>query len=322
MHGAALAGGDVVWSVDEAAAEAGDAQIFYALPTPDAHHVASQANRCRPGECKVHGEIEALLGGAEYYVKFSKTDSEDEEFPYPCPAGTYARLGIVEDQLRPSCFERCPAGSFCPEAAFRKYPCWRGHYCPRGALSPTACIAGTYSSSTKLKTAKGCLSVKPGYYSPSGAEAPTACPTAGYTCPGRAKDFNNTPPGSQPVLLGTGGTNFTVVKQLNLSASKLSFTLPADASGNASAFRTSLAQHFEVRPSSPSSPGPHARPHPDPSPTLTQPRAWPTLTPTPSVSPTPTVHTRCPSSTSSSMATARRTTTAARRPARRRRRVG
>ena len=73
MHGAALAGGDVVWSVDETAAKADDAQIFYALPTPDAHHVASQANRCRPGHC----EIEELLGGAEYYVKFSMTDSKD-----------------------------------------------------------------------------------------------------------------------------------------------------------------------------------------------------------------------------------------------------
>ena len=49
-----------------------------------------------------------------------------------------------------------------------------------------------------------------GEYAPTGSKFPEACPASGFTCPGRAVDEVNSPPGSKPILVVSGQASIDV----------------------------------------------------------------------------------------------------------------
>jgi hypothetical protein len=80
-----------------------------------------------------------------------------------------------------------------------------GVYCPGfGTTSPTPCPAGTYSNLSGLINNLQCTSVGTEFYAPTGSKYPEECPPSGFTCPGRAADEVNEPPGSKPIAVNVG----------------------------------------------------------------------------------------------------------------------
>ena len=80
-----------------------------------------------------------------------------------------------------------------------------GVYCPsKGSSTPTPCPGGTYSNATGLYSDVQCTSVEAGYYAPTGSQYPEQCPASGFTCPGRAADEVNDPPGAPTPLALVG----------------------------------------------------------------------------------------------------------------------
>jgi len=84
-------------------------------------------------------------------------------------------------------------------------------YCPNeGTSTPTPCPGGTHSNATGLSSDLQCTPVQAGEYAPTGSKFPEACPASGFTCPGRAVDEVNSPPGSKPILVDSGQASVDV----------------------------------------------------------------------------------------------------------------
>lgn len=105
---------------------------------------------------------------------------------FPCPAGSYSwRTDLIHQD---ECFA-CPAGSYCEEGSIEPTGvCDAGYYCE--ASSTTAmqaeCPAGTYSSTTGLKTSAECLTCPMGHYcnndvdNGAGLTGVNQCPEGSY----------------------------------------------------------------------------------------------------------------------------------------------
>ena len=67
------------------------------------------------------------------------------EYPFACPAGTYAKDTQTASQVDSNCSGLCPAGHYCPSLATTTPAlCSPGHYCEWGASSEVMCPVGTY----------------------------------------------------------------------------------------------------------------------------------------------------------------------------------
>ena len=123
-----------------------------------------------------------------------------------CTPGTYA-----DETGLPTC-ALCQPGEYQP--AYNStgcLPCAVASYCPGyGTTSPTPCSGGTWSNVTGLYHALQCIDVESGFWAPTGSGAPKACPMSGFTCPGRAADEVNDPPGSEPILVESGQSSVDV----------------------------------------------------------------------------------------------------------------
>merc|ERR1740130_443836 len=142
-----------------------------------------------------------------------------------CPPGSACGTGAVEPSkcspgtVAPNASmatcDRCAPGKFQPNSkATSCLPCEDDHlgvYCPNaGTSTPTPCPGGTYSNETGLYSEVQCSSVKTGYYASTGSKYPEPCPASGFTCPGRALDEVNDPPGSKPILVVSGQASVDV----------------------------------------------------------------------------------------------------------------
>ena len=123
-----------------------------------------------------------------------------------CTPGAYA-----DETGLPTC-ALCQPGEYQP--AYNStgcLPCAVASYCPGyGTTSPTPCSGGTWSNVTGLYDALQCIDVESSFWAPTGSEAPKACPVSGFTCPGRAADEVNDPPGSEPILVESGQSSVDV----------------------------------------------------------------------------------------------------------------
>ena len=127
----------------------------------------------------------------------------------PCPIGTASNaVGVGACEL-------CAPGTYQPgKQASSCLPCEDdnlGVYCPNeGTSTPTPCPGGTHSNATGLSSDLQCTPVQAGEYAPTGSKFPEACPASGFTCPGRAVDEVNSPPGSKPILVVSGQASIDV----------------------------------------------------------------------------------------------------------------
>ena len=127
----------------------------------------------------------------------------------PCSPGT------ASSAVGAGACELCAPGKFQPNSkATSCLPCEDDHlgvYCPNaGTSTPTPCPGGTYSNGTGLYSEVQCSSVETGYYASTGSKYPEPCPASGFTCPGRALDEVNDPPGSKPILVVSGQASVDV----------------------------------------------------------------------------------------------------------------
>ena len=127
----------------------------------------------------------------------------------PCNPGTIAAVGNMGACML------CEPGEYQPNSkATSCLPCEDenlGVYCPNsGTSTPTPCPGGTYSNATGMYSDVQCISVDAGGYASTGSKFPEACPASGFTCPGRAGDEVNNPPGSKPILVDSGQASVDV----------------------------------------------------------------------------------------------------------------
>merc|ERR1740133_428691 len=127
----------------------------------------------------------------------------------PCIPGTVAPLTNM------GACELCEPGKYQPnKQASSCLPCADenlGVYCPNeGTSTATPCPGGTHSSATGLNSEWQCTPVQAGEYAPTGSKFLEACPASGFTCPGRAGDEVNNPPGSKPILVDSGQASVDV----------------------------------------------------------------------------------------------------------------
>ncbi|XP_034024621.1 neurogenic locus notch homolog protein 4-like [Thalassophryne amazonica] len=141
-------------------------------------------------------------GGIGFYC------AEGSSSPEPCPEGTYGSRPALGDASECSpcgggqycagvgltaASGTCKERFYCREGAKSATPsdgltgglCPPGSYCPHASSSPLPCPAGTFSSSTGLRSLQECITCPPGFYclgsnntSPSGPCFP------GYYCTG------------------------------------------------------------------------------------------------------------------------------------------
>ena len=137
------------------------------------------------------------------------TGASSSGFCLPCSMGTASSaVGVGACEL-------CAPGKFQPNSkAISCLPCEDDHlgvYCPNaGTSTPTPCPGGTYSNETGLYSEVQCSSVETGFYASTGSKYPELCPASGFTCPGRALDDVNNPPGSKPILVVSGQASVDV----------------------------------------------------------------------------------------------------------------
>ena len=137
------------------------------------------------------------------------TGASNSGFCLPCSMGT------ASSAVGAGACELCAPGKFQPNSkATSCLPCEDDHlgvYCPNaGTSTPTPCPGGTYSNETGLYSEVQCSSVETGYYASTGSKYPEPCPASGFTCPGRALDEVNDPPGSKPILVVSGQASVDV----------------------------------------------------------------------------------------------------------------
>ena len=127
----------------------------------------------------------------------------------PCSPGTVAPLTNM------GACELCEPGKYQPnKQASSCLPCADenlGVYCPNeGTSTATPCPGGTHSNTSGLNSEWQCTPVQAGEYAPTGSKFPEKCPASGFTCPGRAVDEVNSPPGSKPILVDSGQSSVDV----------------------------------------------------------------------------------------------------------------
>ena len=175
-----------------------------------------------------------------------------------CPVGTFCSVGSVEptscapgtynDQRNASRCVECAAGFFQALAgATACFTCSVGGYCQRGATSPQLCPGGTSSNRTGLVSQRGCLPVLAGFWSPAGSALPLDCPPSGFLCPGATADRVNTPPGSLPIQLPTGGVSIERQVEREVLQLHTTLTLYTDVDSiDESALKQRLARLYSV----------------------------------------------------------------------------
>ena len=156
-----------------------------------------------------------------------------------CNPGTYAN-----EPGMPTCTS-CEPGRYQPNfKSTRCVLCAVASYCPGfRTTSPTPCPGGTFSNITGLSADWQCTPVEPGFWAPTGSTFPEECPTSGFTCPGRAQDKVNDPPGSKPLLVNSGQAS------INIKEDIIIFSLALNASLNEydeDAAIAELATHYKV----------------------------------------------------------------------------
>jgi len=162
--------------------------------------------------------------------------------PGVCTPGTYADVTGL-----PTC-ALCQPGEYQP--AYNStgcLPCAVASYCPGyGTTSPTPCSGGTWSNVTGLYDALQCVDVESGFWAPTGSGAPKACPVSGFTCPGRAADEVNDPPGSEPILVESGQSSVDVEVEVVTFNMELAMTVDQY---DETAMIAELAAYYGVDPS-------------------------------------------------------------------------
>ena len=175
-----------------------------------------------------------------------------------CEPGTFCPVGS-------SVASACSAGTFnsaqqqatCPLCLDGSYQdqqgatackdCPPGGYCPAGSTTLQLCPGGTFSHATGLASRLGCQPVLPGFWSPTGSAVPLACPPSGFLCPGAAADRTNTPPGSLPIQLATGGISTTRSVLKEVFTLRTTFTLEEDVSAiNGEQLKEQLSRLYGV----------------------------------------------------------------------------
>jgi len=156
-----------------------------------------------------------------------------------CNPGTYSN-----EPGMPTCTS-CEPGRYQPNfKSTRCVLCAVASYCPGfRTTSPTPCPGGTFSNITGLSADWQCTPVEPGFWAPTGSTFPEECPTSGFTCPGRAQDKVNDPPGSKPLLVNSGQAS------INIKEDIIIFSLALNASLNEydeDAAIAELATHYKV----------------------------------------------------------------------------
>ena len=162
--------------------------------------------------------------------------------PGVCTPGTYADVTGL-----PTC-ALCQPGEYQP--AYNStgcLPCAVASYCPGyGTTSPTPCSGGTWSNVTGLYDALQCIDVESSFWAPTGSGAPKACPVSGFTCPGRAADEVNDPPGSEPILVESGQSSVDV--EVEVVTFNMELAMTVDQYDEA-AMIAELAAYYGVDPS-------------------------------------------------------------------------
>ena len=160
-----------------------------------------------------------------------------------CPKGSFSDATMA---VKAEC-QACPAGTFQDAlgATFCK-PCPPGFYCIDGSATGAPCPGGTSSSRPGQGSLEQCTLVTDGFWAPLGSATPEPCPVSGFYCPGAAADTVNSPGGSKPILVPTGGSKAkeqvpAVTKELTLDLSCEYF--------NITAIVTALAAQYSVEPS-------------------------------------------------------------------------
>lgn len=160
--------------------------------------------------------------GTQIYLMPSGLTTAGDTFPYLCAAGY---VGSSDSNLQTSsdCGGKCPAGYYCPtRPTLVPIICPAGSFCGEGFTTPQPCPGGTANPLTGATSQNWCAKVGPGFWAPLGSPTPKDCPPSGFYCPGADGDEVNAVPGSEPIILSTGGSSRTeevpaMTKQLSLN---------------------------------------------------------------------------------------------------------
>ena len=125
--------------------------------------------------------------------------------PKTCGVGSFASIQGVA-----GCSD-CEPGSFQDErGGTRCKVCPIASYCSGdGASASKPCPGGTWSNRSGLGSKYECTKVVRGEWAPTGSAAAKHCPASGFYCPGYDADSINDPPGSEPILIDSGGSRKT-----------------------------------------------------------------------------------------------------------------
>ena len=140
----------------------------FALPAPSGRWVNTA----------VPMEVPSVQPGVATLVSTLVLGSQDEDYPFACPPGTWGTDSDIKTQLSPVCVGACPAGSLCPSATSRPSPCTVGTYCPRGSAAGTFCPLGTVGYLTNLTSPDECVVCPAGYVCVGGLAS--SCPRSTY----------------------------------------------------------------------------------------------------------------------------------------------
>jgi hypothetical protein len=173
---------------------------------------------CTPGSYCAEGAAAALPCKDGTYSNATNLSSADDcttaDPGFYAPTGSLEQTPCNPGTVSPTaglgiCL-LCQPGQYQPDSgATTCLPCADeslGVYCPNaGTSTPTPCPGGTYSEEIGLYRKIQCTSVEADFYAPTGSKYPEQCPASGFTCPGRAADVVNDPPGSRPIMVSSGG---------------------------------------------------------------------------------------------------------------------
>ena len=143
--------------------------------------------------------------------------------------------------------QACAAGTFQDAlGATSCKACIAGSYCPAGAAMGSPCPGGTFANQSAATSSQQCSPVTNGFWAPLGSALPEPCPASGFYCPGAAADSVNTPGGSKPILVPTGGSKNT--EQVPVITKEVTLDLSCDYF-NMAAIIAALAVQYSVDPS-------------------------------------------------------------------------
>ena len=173
------------------------ARAFYALPAPRGAWVQSPFLCDNTQNACPWQQYEVMSG--LHLVEFASGATDDGEFPYLCPPGSFGEGLDVAIQSQPLCSGRCAAGTYQSQAGQTScLACNPGYYCPSGAAALIPCPAGYFSNATGLQSANQCTQTYPGYVARAGGTQQTPCAagtvavTGGLACtPCAASTYQN-----------------------------------------------------------------------------------------------------------------------------------